>query len=72
VSVISVALIKLNYFYFKEKQINRFTYTKVVKIKRFIIKERNRAFKAQIAILVYLFYFKKVYKKGLFKRISFY
>jgi len=66
-----VALAKLYYFCSKEKQIDCLTRAKVIKAKRLASKERNRAFKAQIAISAHLFHFKKVYKKIYLKEYYF-
>ena len=67
-----MALSKLRYFYSKKKQINCLSYAKVIEAKYLAAEERNYTFKAQIVALAYLFYFKKIYKKSLFKRVLFY
>jgi len=41
-----VALSKLYYLYFKKEQVDRLTYTKVIKAKYLAAKERSRTFKA--------------------------
>jgi len=41
-----MALFKSYCFYFKEEQVNRLTYAKVVEIKCLAAKERSHAFKA--------------------------
>jgi len=66
-----VALFKLYHLYSKEEQVDHFIYAKVVETKRLATVERSHAFEAQIAILVYLFYFKKVYKKIYLKKYRF-
>jgi len=66
-----VALAKLYYFRFKEKQVDCFTYAKVVETKRLAAKERSRAFKAQVTTSACLFYFKKIYKKVYLKKYYF-
>jgi len=56
-------LFKLYCLYSKEKQVDHFIYIRVIKTKHFTIEERNYIFKAQVSASIYLFYFKKIYKK---------
>jgi len=58
-----VALSKLYCLYSKKEQVNCFTYTRVIEVKRFAAKERSYAFKAQVTALAHLLRLKKVYKK---------
>jgi len=62
-----VALAELYCLYSKKEQVNRLTCAKVIETKRLATEERGHAFKAWVAVLAYLLYLKKIYKKGYLK-----